>query len=368
MYNPKANKFLRVGQAWSHARLRARQGHLPAWRQLAEMSYLKLRNGVGPAHYNIAGLYRRKFTWQQKLEYLSERDYQTAMNKINPNRYYVIANNKLATYALLRSYDIPTPITYGGINVEHGWTFDGQPLKTADDLGNLLRRLQADEVCFKLISGLRGAGFIKAGIKLGTEQIHIRVLPDGPQISIDGFFEQHLLTSLHDGYLIQEVITQHPEVARFNPSSLNTIRSWVVQREPGEWYMFFAILRMGIGNSTVDNLSAGGISSWIDVSSGRLDAATRVDYDRVDRSAHATHPTSGVLLENQVVPMWEETVELAKRAARVAPYFRAVAVDVAFGVDGPMIMELTPVPDDPQADIERGLRSYLRELSATYPA
>ena len=133
----------------------------------------------------------------------------------------------------------------------------------------------------------------------------------------------------------------------------------MVRSEAGEWKMLFADLRMGIGKTTVDNISRGGMAPDIDIESGRLAPAI---LRHVDRTICTRHPVTGAQIEGVVIPMWSEAKTLCQRAAVVFPRYRLLAVDVAFGKDGPLIIELGGSPDEMQAECGTGAYPLLREL------
>jgi hypothetical protein len=133
----------------------------------------------------------------------------------------------------------------------------------------------------------------------------------------------------------------------------------MVRTAAGEWWMYCANLRMGIGKKAVDNIAAGGFAAAIDIDTGRLSSGIQ---RHVNRPAHATHPVTGAQIEGVVLPMWSEARTLCERAAGLFAYYGLVSVDLAFGKDGPLIIELGSSPDEMQAEVGRGAYPLLREL------
>ncbi len=123
--------------------------------------------------------------------------------------------------------------------------------------------------------------------------------------------------------------------------------------------MLIANLRMGLGKTAVDNVSAGGIAPAIDVGFGRLSPAIR---RQVDRPVYARHPVTGAQIEGSVLPMWSEARALCERAAALFPFYCLVAVDVAFGKDAPIVVEMGASPDEMQVECGGGVYPLLREL------
>ena len=123
--------------------------------------------------------------------------------------------------------------------------------------------------------------------------------------------------------------------------------------------MIFADLRMGLGKTSVDNISRGGIAPKIDIESGRLSYAIR---RTVDRPIYTRHPVTGEQIDGFVLPVWPEAKALCLRTAKLFPRHRLLAADVAFGKDGPLIVELGASPDEMQAECETGVLPLLRQL------
>ena len=133
---------------------------------------------------------------------------------------------------------------------------------------------------------------------------------------------------------IQIGIKQHESLAKINPSSVNTIRLiTLLQRE--KTILLSAILRMGVGDSKVDNSSSGGMTIGIS-DEGKLKKKACAEKRRFEEK----HPTSGVIFDGYKIPSFDAAVELVKKASRMVPHFRMVAWDVAILEDGtPTLIE-----------------------------
>ena len=346
-------------------RRRARGGGISFARQAVEIAYLWSRNGVGPFYYCRAGLDRREITWREKLEHLDRRPYLKMVRRINPAEYNFVVMNKIVTHGVLRSFAIPTPFFYGVINGPRGQTFDGKPLCTPGDLVTLIDRVGVDEMCFKLLGGWSGKGFMKVRFEERQDTVVVVGEPDGRRVALDDFWNTGLAGGQGRAYVCQGVIRQVEDVAAFHPWSVNTARVWMYQPERGRWEMFDALLRMGVNQSCVDNTSAGGITARIDRASGKLEAA--VDR-KPDRTVYSHHPTTGAQIEGTVLPMWEEAQRLCERACRAFPYFRFLALDVAFGWDGPLVIEVECEPGaGHQAVFGHGVKGLLASLAQRGP-
>ena len=122
---------------------------------------------------------------------------------------------------------------------------------------------------------------------------------------------------------------------------------------------------MGVDKAVVDNTSAGGIAARIDVRTGVLSAA--IDEDP-EREVFSKHPTTGAPIEGVVLPMWDDVLATAVRASEAFPYFRLLALDISFGADGPVVIELECEPGaGHQITFGRGVKSLLVDLAKRGP-
>lgn len=133
---------------------------------------------------------------------------------------------------------------------------------------------------------------------------------------------------------IQRGIKQHEALAKINPSSVNTIRL-ITLLKSDETVLLSAILRMGVGESKVDNSSSGGMTIGIS-KDGKLKKTACVEKRRFIEE----HPTSHVVFDGYEIPSFSKAVELVKYASRMVPHFRMVAWDVSILEDGtPTLIE-----------------------------
>lgn len=98
--------------------------------------------------------------------------------------------------------------------------------------------------------------------------------------------------------------------------------------------VIFSYLRMGKGNSVIDNASAGGVFGVVDINTGKIYAAC----DRLG-GTFERHPDSGINLVGFEIPRWNEVKELVKKAAQVLAKVRYVGWDVAVTKTGCVLIE-----------------------------
>lgn len=138
--------------------------------------------------------------------------------------------------------------------------------------------------------------------------------------------------------VVEDVIVQHPDMAALYPGSINTLRM-VTINNGRKVTLVLAICRIGNGGR-VDNFLHGGVMTRIDIDTGTL------RYVCVDQqnNTYETHPITGTRFVGYPIPMWQQCVELAKRAAEVVPQVGYVGWDLAVTPDGPVLVEGNEFP------------------------
>ncbi len=157
------------------------------------------------------------------------------------------------------------------------------------------------------------------------------------KLSRDGRTAQELYDDIVSerifGFVAEELIVQDEATARFHPQSLNTVRFPTIRQDDGVklWYPF---LRMGKGESFVDNISSGGVAALIDPETGVLGKAASHYAADVQE-----HPDTGVHIPGAQLPRWDEAVALVKELAQVVPEMRYVGWDLALSDKGWVLVE-----------------------------
>jgi hypothetical protein len=324
----------------------AREGHLSELRQWCEMTILKLRGGIGLNYYQTAGFFRRDIPWSDKAAHLGASELVARLAQLNPLPYRKLSQHKLAEKALLTLLRVPTPAYLGYVHPVAGRTAAGLPLRTEADFEQFIESLPCDRICFKLMEGHGGKGFI--AVQRVRTSTGTRVGPlfatgepaESAGLPVNGFFQRHLASS-RKARLVEEYLEQHEAYRIFNPTSVNTLRVWAYSPVDRPAIVLGAYLRIGRAGALVDNHAAGGIVAPIDIDSGVLRAAT--DGLPTYR-AYPTHPDSGVPIEGVRLAFWREAMELAAMALTVFPKTRLAGLDIAVAPTGPVVIELNNYP------------------------
>lgn len=144
-----------------------------------------------------------------------------------------------------------------------------------------------------------------------------------------------VVSSIPTDIVIQRKLEQHSKLAELNSASVNSLRLYSVLHTDGTVKIYSAVLRVGVGDTRVDNYSSGGISC------GVTEEGTLRRYAYNKKGAKVTeHPVSGITLEGFQVPFYDKAVALVQRTHPTIPHFRSVSWDIAIVEDGtPVLIE-----------------------------
>jgi len=322
---------------------RQRQGELSPLRQLLELAYLLPWRGVGLGYYQMAGFWRRDLPWSIKAGQLSAREYRAVVGALNPPAYRKLSQHKVAEKALLRLFGVPCTEYLGFYSPLNGRSAEGPSLQTPEDLTGLLESLPPpSRVCFKPLEGWGGKGFEVVQVKTQDDSLALERISTGETMEVAEFCRT-VIAQLHGGSsVIESYLTQHPAMARFNPSSVNTLRLWVLRGGDERAEIVLGYLRIGREGALVDNQSSGGIVAPLDVESGILSKA--ID-GLPGRKTFPVHPDHGAPIEGERIPLFPDSIELAKRCLLPFSPLRFAGVDIAITENGPRVIELNVSPD-----------------------
>lgn len=137
-----------------------------------------------------------------------------------------------------------------------------------------------------------------------------------------------------DDFMAEELIVESESLAKYNPSSVNTLRINTVYFDDNDIEIFRPIMRFGNGNVVVDNAHFGGLFAVVDPKTGLMTHAG--DLDRHD---YVNHPYTKLPIVGQTIPNWEEACEISRMAARRLPDHVFTGWDLALTDSGWVIIE-----------------------------
>ena len=164
-----------------------------------------------------------------------------------------------------------------------------------------------------------------------------------------------------ENLLLEERVQACKEIAAFHPSSLNTVRVVTISN-PDKCVVFGAILRMGTGDSIIDNSHNGGIFASIDVNTGIIDT----DGLDSEGNIYVEHPDSHIKIKGTQIPYWDKVIEMCSDATKVMPNTIFVGWDVVIFDDGRVgLIEGNHAPDfdgGMQAPKKIGVKQKVRRV------
>lgn len=134
-------------------------------------------------------------------------------------------------------------------------------------------------------------------------------------------------------FIVQSKLEQHPDLARLNPTSVNTIRV-LSYRKDDEVIILYAVIRIGRKGKVVDNETAGGIKADINLLTGRIKgpafgSPTEKNMPQTD---------SGVDLDDYLIPSFPQVLDFVRNLHTRLPYARMVGWDISVDTNGDPVM------------------------------
>lgn len=134
--------------------------------------------------------------------------------------------------------------------------------------------------------------------------------------------------------VLEELIIQGNQLNELNPASVNTCRV-VTFRINDRVIIFAATLRMGTGNSIMDNAGTGGIYASVDPETGIVQS----DAINLDNQHFLIHPLTKHQIIGFKLPKWEEAKELVTSMALHLSGATLISWDIAYSNKGWCMVE-----------------------------
>ena len=126
------------------------------------------------------------------------------------------------------------------------------------------------------------------------------------------------------GFVAEEVIVSSKEMAKFHPKSLNTVRVPTIISK-GKVEVFGPFIRLGTGESIVDNAFSGGIFACVDEKTGVVVSKACNKKGQY----FIKHPDTDEMIVGFQLPDWDEAIALVSKLAQVVKGNRYTGWDLA---------------------------------------
>lgn len=156
--------------------------------------------------------------------------------------------------------------------------------------------------------------------------------------------------------VIEELIGQAAAMARFHSKSVNTVR-YATYVEKGKTSTIACFVKLGRGDSIVDNGGAGGLLASIDDETGVIVSPGRDEFGE----SYETHPDTGVPIVGAQIPDWTGLKDLVAELVKVLPSQKYVGWDLAYADDGWVLVEGNSGGQfvGPQISMRKGIRPVI---------
>ena len=243
-------------------------------------------------------------TDKERLEFVADLDRIDIVESLNKARNQPLFDDKARTYKKYRKYYRRNQITVGG------GMRDFQKLKDFLEENQRIILKPADSSCGN-----------------GVQILDIEKIENVAETV------KSALKNNKRGLIAETLIIQTERMAKLHPQSVNTIRVTTL-RMNDRIEIVHPFLRVGRGDSVVDNGGAGGLLCAIDPATGTVTHTG----DELGRK-FAVHPETGEPIIGFVIPKWEEAKTLARELAMVTPSNRYSGWDLALTDDGWVMVE-----------------------------
>lgn len=195
-----------------------------------------------------------------------------------------------------------------------------------------LSPLSMDKAARKIAQG--GGLFAKPSVEsCSGEGCCVIDMKDGMDI-LTGRSVLQVLADLGENFVIQEIVKCHESIRRLHPESVNTFRV-TTYRWKNCIRHFPVYMRIGIGNSYVDNVHAGGITIAVD-DSGILHKTAYTEFN----IQYTKHPDTDICFEGYMIYNFDKVIQAAERMHYAVPQVGVVNWDFTLDEEGnPVLIE-----------------------------
>jgi hypothetical protein len=288
------------------------------WEQLLDYFYIFFVLKIMPNNYHLF-----RFDSKDRSEfksYLGDTMEPIYYGKLKSSFWTcsILVHDKYLFKCLCEYHGLPVPRNHAVIK---NGRIDGESM----DMRDFMLKNGLDRVIVKPVSGGGGRG-IHLISATDTDVLPQLVKKDS---RFGGF--------MSEGYLVEEVLVQHPELNRINPHTVNSIRIASMLCPDGSVEFLAAMLKTNATDDPMDNFSQGGIVIGIDLETGRLKREGICQYPK--GRVFERHPLTQTTFLNFQIPFWDELTAIAARAQKVFHHVKSVGWDIAVTPAGPVIIE-----------------------------
>lgn len=318
----------------------------PKLRVWGDLLYIFFVLKYYPYNYSLCRLWEKpKADWALYYGSIYEPYQRARLSKeVQREEYKIIFDDKEVCHQICKLFDFPLP----------------QRVGILDPYSCYIRRLEGfmdnhpDKVL--IIKPVRGAGGKDILIAWRCED-GVKIRDDKKVYSVENFL-------LKDRSVVEVYLEQHPEL-EFGSKSFNTVRIVTLLSKYDGVLILGAFMRIGIGDSYLDNTSAGGITIGIDVEKGVLNSFA---YD-FNSMMYKKIPNLNAKFGGISIPFWREIISLAENVQKNSAYYKLLGLDIGVTPIGPVLVEINPSHDNIGLEQATGpllAKKYVKKAFAEY--
>jgi Sugar-transfer associated ATP-grasp len=328
----------RVGHVLGVCRRTARRHRVPLHVILRRLARLWFGQGIRPLEALKHGLADPAMNETALQACLGKERFRQLQENINPPGLECLLKDKSIFYPYCQAVGLAIPRLYAVFDVLGGWSGDGALLATDAEWEAFFHDSVPAEFVVKPAWGIYGEGF----------QIFTRDGDGFRDTRGQRFSPAELIRSLRDHrsyrrWLIQDRLRNHPDLDLLTGTSyLQSVRITTFVASDGIARAFSPLFKVIAGSSVTDNIEGGRTGNFLVAvrpSDGLLYEGRTFDADSTGMSAVTHHPRTGHALAGVRLPLWDQAIELVKRAAKLFLPIRAIGWDVGLTPAGPKIVE-----------------------------
>ena len=304
------------------------------------LDIVKLRLGptkLGADDYYLYELYKNHYSFRDKSKFLGWRASETIDRILNLDEWREFANDKLKFHIKMSENGFRTPKIKAIFHDRHLNIPDIKQLTTAEEAEVFLLNSDIYPVFMKPVHGTYGrGGFSVLSVCKETKSLKIGNGTKTPVSDVVKKFGEKWT----NGYIIQELLTPHPEVEALVGQRLSSVRV-IVLRINDKPHIFRAVWKLPTGNNMSDNFMHGELGNLIanvNPSNGNVTNVVGKVNGRIDESR--SHPDTGCEISGLSVPMWTQIVQYCESASDLFPGLSMQHWDIAICPEGPNALEL----------------------------
>lgn len=277
--------------------------------------------------YDRYGLAYKTVTKEQLLDYVPNFYHHKKLERDHDGIDTVKFSEKLVQCQLFEERKIPTAETIAFIKYRKWFDFDNRnEVNISQTILDYLSK-PSNKLYIKPTGGQGGNGILVLKSIDGILYLN--------NCQINSFDDVVKNTSPKETYIVQKKVFQSKQISEIYPNCVNTLRV-IVQRQDDRMIMKTCSMRIGQGNSEIDNSCQGGICIKVDIISGKLDVMAKGRYDGY---VYEEHPDTNTRFADISINNWSELKAEIETIATKLIDFKNIALDIAVTDEGAKLLE-----------------------------